>query len=338
MTSQLLVPRNRSEKFALGYARGGYDNSALSERGIRGIFYDGLETTFDQTWASQIGIYMPSDTLEETHRWLGQTPGFREWVGGLQSRGMNDFEIKIRNRDFEDTINPSLHDWRRDKTGHIVRRIGELGQRANNHWDEIAVTDILEGNPLSYDGQNFFSATHQSGSAGVRSNLLTSADLPNLGVTDPVAPTREEAASILADLMAFFFRYQDDQGKKANQGARNFMLMCRPEIWPAFQNAIQDLLYQQGGSNRLANLGWTIMALPEPLLDEGALSDIYIFRTDAPSSRPMILQEEMVPEIKFLGPDTEFAITSNSVLVSARMSRGIGPGEWRHAIKATMSA
>ena len=88
----------------LAAARGGYDNSALTTRGILGLFYDALENTFDMQWASRIGLLVPADAESQTHRWVGQTPKMREWLGGLLAKGLNDFGVTVVNRDFEGTI------------------------------------------------------------------------------------------------------------------------------------------------------------------------------------------------------------------------------------------
>lgn len=322
------------ERLANGYARGGYDNSALGERGIRGIFYQALEVTFDVTWASRVGIYLNSDALTEKHRWLGQTPGFRERFGGILAKGLNDYEIQITNKDFEATVKMSIHDWRRDKTGHFVRRLGELALRANNLWEELLVTS-LEANPTAYDEVAYFSTTHSFGDSGTLSNDLSNSDLPALNVTTPARPTREEAGAILTQAAAHFFSFKDDKGKKANQGARSFLVVTPPAMAPGFIQAVGDQLYQQGGSNLLGSLGWMFDVVPEPLLSNS--DKAYMFRTDGLSSKPYILQEEDAPRIDMLGEGSEHAKKTEEILAIGKCTRAVGPGEWQHALRLTLS-
>lgn len=329
----LLQPTERGVQ-KLAFARGGFDNSALTERGIRGIFFDALENAFDETWASVVGLMIPSDTLVEKHRWLGQTPGMREWVGGLLAKGLLDFEIQIENKDFEATIEINTKDFTLDKTGHVVLRIQDLATRPNNHWEELLVA-LKIANPTAYDGQAFFSATHVSGLSGTLSNLLTSATLPALNVVTPARPTREEAADILVQAAAHMFTFKDDKGKKANQGARRFLVVAPPTMTPGFNQAIQQQLFVQGGSNRLGGLGWMFDVVAEPELT--AATEAYFHRIDAPASRPYILQSLEDPTLDIIGMDSEHRKKNNSLLYSAKASRNVGPGEWRQVLKLTLS-
>lgn len=330
---QLLVPTERGVQ-KLAFARGGFDNSALTERGIRGIFFDALENAFDMTWASRVGIMIPSDALVEKHRWLGQTPGMREWVGGLLAKGLLDFEIQIENKDFEATIEINTKDFTLDKTGHIVLRIQDLATRPNNHWEELLVA-LKALNPLAYDGQSFFSATHAVGISGTHSNLLTSVTLPSLNVVTPARPTREEGASILTEGAAHFFTFKDDKGKKANQGANMFLMLCPPPMAPGFIQAIKDMLFVTGGTNRLGNLGWQFDVVAEPELT--ATDECFLHRIDAPASRPYILQSLEDPTLDIIGFDSEHRKKNNSLMYSAKASRNVGPGEWRQVLKLTLS-
>ncbi len=319
---------------ALAAARGGPDNSLLTERGIMGIFFDALESTFDETWASRVGIMIPADAESITHRWIGQTPGLRQWVGGLLAKGANVQGITITNADYEATLEISTHDKRRDKTGGILRRIGELAMRANNHWEELMVTS-LEANPTCYDGQSYFSPSHASGDSGTQDNVMTSADLPGLDVTTPTRPTREEAAVIMTQAAAQFYNYKDDKGKKTNQGARNFLILCPPNMSVGFEQAIRQQLEVTGGSPRAQSLRWSFEVAPEALLSSTTV--MYFFRTDGLSSKPYILQTEVDPHLIVIGPDSEHAKKNNSELYSLRTTRNVGPGEWRHALQCTLS-
>lgn len=324
----------RLEKLAVATARGGPDNSAVTERGIRGIFYDALELRFANTWARQVGLYMPSNTRTEKHRWLGQVPEPRLHFGGLNATPVNDFSLDITNQDYEITLPFSMHDQMWDQIGHISRRTGELAQAWADHWNRLAV-DVLENNDTAYDGTALFSASHSIGDSGTLSNLLTSSDLGSLDVSDTNRPTKAEGAAILSDLAAYMYRFTDDKGRPANQGARSFMLLCHPAALPGFRNAIADELYITGGSNELRNLGQSFTAVAEPRLSSDTV--VYMFRTDGPSSKPLILQEAKAPTLQIVGPQSEHAIKTNQVLYVSKAVRAAAPGEFRQVLKATMS-
>ncbi len=319
----------------LAAARGRFDNAPLTERGIIGIFFDALENTFDLQWASRIGLLVPADAESQTHRWVGQTPKMREWLGGLLAKGLNDFGVTIVNRDFEASILVSAHDKRRDKTGGLLRRIGELASQANDHWNQLTIDVVLEGSINSYDGVSYFNNTHTPGKASAFDNLLTSANLPALNVATPARPTREEASDIMVQASSHFFNAQDDQGSPSNQGARDFMVLAPPDMSVGFRQAIFHDLHVTGGRGLQSNLGWNYDVVPEPRL---AATDVcYMFRTDAPASKPVILQSEIDPFVDVIAEGTEHAKKTNEHLYTVKATRYVGPGEFRQCLKMTLS-
>lgn len=325
---------NKSRENLAATARGGPDNSALTERGIRGIFYDALELAQSSAWAQQVGLYMPSNTRTEKHRWLGSVPEPRAHYGGLNASPLIDLSLDITNEDFEITLPFSTHDQLWDQVGHISRRTGELATAWADHWNKLCV-DVIEDNDTAYDSVAMFASTHSLGDSGTMSNLLTSSDLGSLTVSDANRPTKAEAGAILADLGAYMYRYKDSVGRPANQGAKRFMLLCHPAALPGFRNAIADELYITGGTNELRNLGQQFVVVGEPRL--AADTAVYLLRMDGPSSKPFILQEAKAPTLQVVGPQSEHAIKNNEVLFVSKAIRAAAPGEFRHAIKATMS-
>jgi hypothetical protein len=318
----------------MGGARGGPDNSFITERGILGLFKEGLEKAFSDSWMAQVAMGpIKSDVEVEKHRWVGPTPGFREHVGGLQAKGLNNYGITITNKDYEDTIEVSTHDLRRDKTGHLPMRMGEMGQQAINLWEELGVAQ-LELNANGYDGVAFFSASHSIGSSGTMSNLLTAATLPALNVLTPSRPTKSECIDILTQVAAYFFEFRTDQGQKANQGTKEIMILCTPRQWPGFVAAQQEL-NANGGNNESKALGFTFKIAVESLL--AGANVFYAFRTDAPSSRPMIMQEEVAPTIELIGKGSEHEKKNSSIIVIAKCTRGLGLAEFRQALHCTLS-
>lgn len=324
--------RNRENLQAT--ARGGPDNSAITERGIRGIFYDALELAAQSTWAMQVGLYMPSNTRTEKHRWLGQVPEPREHFGGLNASPVNDFSLDVTNVDYEITLPFSMHDQMWDQVGHIARRTGELSTAWADHWNRLAI-EVMEGNDTAYDGVAMFSGSHSIGDSGTLDNDLALGDVAALNVSDASRPTKAEAAAILSDLAAFMYSYTDDKGRPANQAMKSVLLLCSPRALPGFRNAIADKLYITGGSNELANLQQSFMAVADPRLASDSV--IYLFRTDGISSKPLILQEAKAPTLQVVGPQSEHAIKNNEVLFVSKACRAVAPGEFRQVIKATMS-
>lgn len=322
------------EKLADGNARGGPDHSALTTRGIRGIFYDALELAMSQQWASRIGLYVASDTATENHKWLGSVPEPREHFGGLLRQPMNDYGLAVTNADYELTMPISLHDYRRDKTGHIARKIAELATAWADHWNKLAVS-VFEDNDTAYDSTALFATTHSIGSSGTIDNALVAGTLAQLNISDADNPTKAEAAAILAGLAATMWTYKDDQGRPCNQGAKSFVCVVHPNVFPGFQSAIADELYVQGGSNELRGLGLSFDLVVEPRLASDTVG--YFARTDGTGSKPLILQSELEPTLQTVGPDSEHAIKNSEILYVSKACRAVAPGEFRQVIKFTMS-
>ena len=331
---RFFTDNSRSREKLAATARGGPDNTALTERGIRGAFYDALELAQSTSWAQMVGLYMPSNTRTERHRWLGSVPEPRAHYGGLQAAPVIDLGIDITNEDFSIAMPFSTHDQLWDQVGHMSRRASELAVAWADHWNKLCV-DVLEDNTLAYDGVAMFSASHSIGDSGTMNNTLTASELSSLNVSDTNRPTKAEAGAILADLGAYMYRYKDSVGRPANQGAKKFIVLCHPSALPGFRNAIADELYITGGSNELRNLGQQFAVIGEPRLASD--TEVYLMRMDGVSSKPFILQEAKAPELQIVGPQSEHAIKNNEVLYVSKAIRAAAPGEFRHAIKATLS-
>lgn len=344
-TSQLAMARIYSQLVKLGReaeaeklysARGAYDNSAITERGIMGRFYDALEAGLEKSWAGKIGLAIDADAEVINHRFLGAVPKFREWIGGLNMKGLNNYAIQIENKDFEATVGISTHDWRRDKTGQIDRKINELAQQAIVHWEELLVA-FFSANPTAYDLVAFFSASHVHGDSGTLKNILTSTEVGALDVTTATAPTKSEATLALAGCMAYALKMRDDKNRKFNQGAREFLALVPTNLYPSMNAAAMDELTSTGGTPELKNLQMKVVVVCEPDLDALSTSQFYLFRTDGPSSRPVILQTEVDPYVDVIGPESEHAKIHNEVLLIGKTTRNVGPGEFKHAFRATLS-
>jgi len=329
-----LVDRPSSARLATAQARGGPDNSALTERGIRGMFFEQLELGAAQIWALQTGLMFQSDTLTEKHRWLGQVPEPRKHFGGLNLNKLRNKGVDITNEDYESSIWWSKHDWRRDKTGHLARRVPQLATGFLDHWNKLLL-DLMIANAVAYDGVSYFSTTHADGSSGTMDNALVAGTMPALNVVAAARPTKDECIPILTGMAAHFFSFKDDQGRPANQAAREFLVICPPAMAPGMIAAANDNLSNSGSTNPLSNLGWQFTIVPEARLT--AADTCYMFRTDDRSSPAFILQEESMPSVEILAEGSEHWIKNNEAIATAKACRAAGPGDFRKAIRGVLS-
>ena len=127
----------------------------LSERNIMGIYYEILESTFAQGWSSKLATLIPSDQKAEDHAWLGMVPALREWIGGRQAKSLREDHFEIKNVHYEASIAMPISSLRRDKTGQVELRLGEMADRAAQHWDKLTYTLLANGETGDcYDGKS----------------------------------------------------------------------------------------------------------------------------------------------------------------------------------------
>jgi len=126
-----------------------------------------ISTIFNNAYAqtesiqSKIATEVPSTKGSNTYGWLGQTTGFREWLGDrvIQNLGKHDYTIK--NKKFENTVSVKRDDIEDDDMGGYNMITNQLGYDAKIHPDELVFNALKNGTSQKcYDGQNFFDTDH----------------------------------------------------------------------------------------------------------------------------------------------------------------------------------
>ncbi len=319
----------------------------LASPAIIGTFYEQLAAEFDMSWASELGwLNSGSNQETETYKWLGMVPKFREWVNGRAAGHPKVESFSIRNKLWEQTLEFSIDDLRRDKTGQIMIRIGELAQSGAAFWEDLVTTLINNGNVAlntCYDGELFFDTDHPvkestTGSTTAK-NLITTTEVTSLNVTTATAPTPDEAAKVIGGIVGHFMTYKSDQGHLLNSNARSFLIMCgTTDIWMAAQTAISAPFLTSGASNPLSGLksrGYSFNVMLNPNLTS-ATDMIYLFRTDA-KLKPFILQEETATKVTVIGAGSEEEFKNRRHLFGTERIGNAGYGLWQYAIKAQFS-
>lgn len=338
----VMLPKNR--KIALGaqpgavsrlagVARSGPDYSAVTVKGIMGQFYRRFEDVLSKSWASRIALIIPSNQEVETYRLLGMVPAIREWKGGRLLKALRTDGFTITNKPFEGTLPFSLEDWRRDKTGQLMIRMGDLARRAAQH-PEALITTAIEANGLSYDGQNFFDTDHALGSSGTQINALAAAQVPALNVVTAAAPTEDEMVDVLIGVISYQYGLKDDQGEPINGDAKKWIVMVPPNLMGSTQAAIRSKLRKSGSDAATQHQDFEISCIVNPRLTSATV--FYVFREDV-EMKSMILQEELAPETQVIGEGSEEAFKNRRILAGVFCSRNVGYGEPLHAAKCTLS-
>jgi phage major head subunit gpT-like protein len=310
----------------------------LSSRAIRGFYYERLETSRSRGWTNLLANLFSSDQPSETYDWLSMVPAMREWIDGKAAKGFTTNGITIENRHFEATIDIKVRDARRDKTGQLRMRMGQLIQRGDTHWAALISTLIKNGaSTPGYDGQNYFSASHVEGNSGTYSNLLTSADYSTLNVAVAAKPTPSEFSDALMDVVTHFYTYNDDQGEPRNEDANQFICMVPVKQFGAARTAVTSKLLNTGNGTRdnpliAAEDDFKITVVPNNRLT--AASDFFVFRADN-EAKPFIKQQETEPQPSMKAEKSDYEFDHDAWQFSIDCWRNVGYGMHWQAIRAT---
>lgn len=310
----------------------------LDTNNLIGIFDQMYEQEIGGTWAQSVGMPIPSDMASETYGWLGAAPTLEELKGDMKEEQLAKFSYTLKNVEYTKALKFAEKDMRRDKLGQIQTRVGEMAQKAADHWNSL-VSTLISANGNSYDAQTFFSTTHnESGSNQV--NNLSSSHVSDLNVSTAAAPTADEMAKCIVGVIGKFYELTDDKGDPINGTAKSFLIMCpTAAIWGATQHAISGSNLSSGEANRVQGLmqrnGLTIDCILNPRLSSST-TNFWVFRTDS-IVKPFILQEEVPIQPVVSDRNNDEYIKYRRFLLSIYTSRAAGYGRWQSGMQATLS-
>jgi len=196
-------------------------------------------------WVTELGLYYPTDQKTEKHKWLGTAPELREWKGGREAHKPRDYGFELSNVLYEATIDLSLDDINRDKTGQIQPFIDGMVERYNNQWNKLA-TDLLNAaeSTVCYDGEFWVDTDHPiPGTGSTKSNDITFA-----AETGTAPVVSEMVDAILANIETMF-GFTDDQGAPINEDVNSFYVMIPTSLWSTTAKALGAELIGSGDSN-----------------------------------------------------------------------------------------
>ncbi len=122
-------------------------------------FQDGQ--TRGEPMYNAVATTVPSSTKSNTYGWLGQWPGFREWIGDRVLNSIKEHSYSIENKDFESTVSVDRNDVEDDNLGVYAPMMDELGYASSVFPDELVFPLLTSGfTSTCYDGQYFFDTDH----------------------------------------------------------------------------------------------------------------------------------------------------------------------------------
>lgn len=139
----------------------------LTTSNLEAVF-KGYKTAFQQGFSSvgaeediagMIATTVPSTTAVEVYPWLKSMADLREWIGDRVIHSLEAAEFAIKNRKFELTHGVSRDRIEDDTYGVYAPVFQEQGRSAKVHPNKLIV-ELIESNPLCYDGQNLFDTDH----------------------------------------------------------------------------------------------------------------------------------------------------------------------------------
>jgi phage major head subunit gpT-like protein len=318
----------------------GNQYQGITSKNVIGTFYARLAAATGAAWVSKVAMYFNSTQETENYKWLGMVPAMREWVGGRNAKGFRENGVSVTNKKFEATIDVNVDDLRRDKTGQLEVRIGELARRATSHWASLLSTLIINGESYDcYDGQYFFDTDHSEGKSGTQSNDL-SVDISALPCSvhgSTTVPSKEEASQSILQGVAAIVGFKDDMGEPMNEDAKSFVVMAAPQntIYAPLQNAILGNALATGVPNEIQALDYNIILVPNARLSDW--TDCFaIFRVDA-DVKAFIQQEELGVQMSAKAEGSEYEFDTDKHQYGIKASRNVAYGYWQEACLVTLA-
>lgn len=316
--------------------------ATLDSNNLIPMFEELYEPQLAGQWAMQLGRLVPSTMGTETYGSLGGAPELSEMTGDDKpEEGEAQYTYLLTNKEYAVSQRIRELDMRRDKLGQLETRIGEMADKAADHWNGLAATLLINGSSsgyTSYDGATFYSATHnESGTA--QKNVVTASEIPDLNIGTATAPTPDEAAKVIQGMIGWQYLYTDDKGTYANGNARSFLFVVgTAALWAPFSYAANATNLTSGASNPVAGMkskGINIDVLLIPQLSS-LTTTVQCFRTDA-RNKPLILQEEVPLEPAVTTKASDEYVKFRRYIFSLYTSRRAGFGNWRAATRGVLS-
>jgi hypothetical protein len=314
-----------------------HSSKKLSSVGIIGLMLSIMEVMTVTPWAFLIS-HQNFDATDDSVEYAtaSATPQMRRWIGGRDAKRLFSQTVTLVSEPFESTLVDKVKNWVYDKTGMLSKRLQNFVGRSMTHWDKLASEALELGHStLTYDGANFFSASHSTGQSGTIKNLVGKADITELDVVDSAAVTTAEAADIIYALLSHFQTFKDDVGEPIHEGLNKMMVMVPSKLYKVFKQAASAKTITDGVGSRdnpLAEDDLEIIIRSNVRLTSNVV--IYAFALNGDPALILQQQGPVQPSSKAEGSDFEHDTDQWEFGIKAE--RTVGLFCWQAAIKATI--
>lgn len=311
----------------------------ITEEGILGRLYQAYSEQVLPPWVPQVSAYVESNELNgEEYGWLMNPDGPREWTGGRQAQTLEANEFYIRNRTFESTLSIPRPWIDFDKTGQIDTAIQTQVQKFARHWRSLTSEAIKNGTSgICYDGNPFFSDSHEVGDSGVQSNIKTIdvSTVPSDYQGTPDAPSPATMEYAILKTIESMMDMVDGSGDLVNEDARSFVVMAPTHYMSVVISALKADQFAGGEDNTINYGGFNIGYTVNPDINNWGNS-IAIFRTDA-SVPSLIRQEREGLEVSTQGAGSYIEHQEKRWEFGLSAVRNVGYGRFEMAAKANLN-
>lgn len=312
---------------------------ALSNRAILAAIQFQLSEA-KMGWVEGVAMFNDSDQASETYGWLGDIPGMKLKRGGFQRQRLQAFTYAIVNDKYESTIEVTGDEKRRDKTGQVATRIGQVGIANTRHWASLFSTLMLNGaSSLCYDGQYFYDTDHTDGLNTTSQSNKISVDistLPTQAHGSTTAPSAEEMQQTIMQGISALLGFKSDTGELINEDASAFLVQVPTSLYAVACAAVGAVAFAGGGTNIMASSGsimqWTVQVRANGRF---TWTDTFtITRTDTPM-KAFVGQEEFTETVE-IGFESEQFKKEDYATFGIWSSRAAGYGLWQMSVQMIM--
>lgn len=311
----------------------------ITSKEVIAFMFQEMEAANRASWVPMLASEFTSTQSSELYAGLGTVPQMREWIGGKQAKGFREQSVRITNKDWESTIELLVKDLRRDKTGFVRAKVGELMERSATHEESLLSTLISGGTSSTtapcYDGKALFADDHSIGDSGTIDNNIDSdiSTLPTVAHGTTTAPSTEEMILSILSGISQIQSFKDDRGEPINQNAQKFVVMTGIGLSVPLRTAIGQTVVTGSQSNPLASQGFTIIPAINPRLTW--TTQIAIFRADA-RFKTFISQLEDGPNFKAKAEGSDYEFDNAAHQYSVEKSGNVGCGRFDQCCLVTL--
>lgn len=288
------------------------------KKGLNAAFVMAFANAEDPSDVMPFIMETDSSADKEDYGWLGQAPSMNEWVDERKLKGLNEFDYQIPNKDYEATLSVDRNALMDDQLGNVRVRIDDLARKARIHPRKLFIEALEQGETeLCYDGQPFFSASHQdSEESGIQSNIVT-------GTGTTLAQLQEDIDTSEEALLGF----KDDTGEPWNEGDVQIGIVCHTSLknkfirlntldlidntTNSFKGRIQQITYSSRFSDK----------------NDWYMGDI------STGMKGIIKQNRMDPVFDALEGDSDNGFMRKKYLYGINYRVGFGYGLWQKMVK-----